>query len=303
MNWEKLGVVIEPQPATWWMSEYAGPSFVRVTGNDSIDVYVTGRDNRNVSRIGLVHATLTGTSFTINEIGAEPLFDVGEVGCFDENGVSYPWLVDRGQEWFLYYVGWVAGGRARFQNFTGLAVGPGPLGPFKRISRVPILDRIDEEPFGSGSCAVVPHGDAFRMVYTSFDSWQVGADATRPVYRLKEATSEDGINWHRNGRIVVDFKSTAEHVIGKPMLLVDGDLTHLWYSHRGDAYRIGYAYSVDGTTFTRNDENVGIGTSSEGWDSEMVEYAYVFDLNEFRYMIYNGNQFGKTGLGLAILRP
>ncbi len=33
----------------------------------------------------------------------------------------------------------------------------------------------------------------------------------------------------------------------------------------------------------------------------MIEYAYIFDYKGRRYMIYNGNNFGKTGIGLAIL--
>jgi hypothetical protein len=31
----------------------------------------------------------------------------------------------------------------------------------------------------------------------------------------------------------------------------------------------------------------------------MIEYAYVFDHNGNRFMIYNGNGFGKSGLGYA----
>jgi hypothetical protein len=33
----------------------------------------------------------------------------------------------------------------------------------------------------------------------------------------------------------------------------------------------------------------------------MIEYACVFDHSGDRYMIYNGNGFGKTGLGYARL--
>jgi hypothetical protein len=51
------------------------------------------------------------------------------------------------------------------------------------------------------------------------------------------------------------------------------------------------------------DERVGIHVSANGWDSEMIEYAFVFDLNGDRFMIYNGNDFGKTGLGYARLEP
>jgi len=32
----------------------------------------------------------------------------------------------------------------------------------------------------------------------------------------------------------------------------------------------------------------------------MIEYPYVFYHKEKRYMLYNGNGFGKTGFGLAV---
>ena len=43
----------------------------------------------------------------------------------------------------------------------------------------------------------------------------------------------------------------------------------------------------------------GIDASDSGWDSEMIEYPCVFDAAGTRYMLYNGNGFGKTGIGLA----
>ena len=51
----------------------------------------------------------------------------------------------------------------------------------------------------------------------------------------------------------------------------------MWYSYRGDAYRIGYAESVDGLEWERKDEEAGIDVSADGWDSEMIEYPCVFE--------------------------
>jgi hypothetical protein len=75
----------------------------------------------------------------------------------------------------------------------------------------------------------------------------------------------------------------------------------MWYSHRGPAYRIGYAESADGLAWRRLDHLAGIAPSDAGWDSEMIEYACVFDCQGARFMLYNGNAFGRTGMGLAVL--
>jgi hypothetical protein len=45
----------------------------------------------------------------------------------------------------------------------------------------------------------------------------------------------------------------------------------------------------------------GIEPSPEGWDGETVEYPWIFDHDGERYMLYNGNRYGLTGFGLAVL--
>jgi hypothetical protein len=39
----------------------------------------------------------------------------------------------------------------------------------------------------------------------------------------------------------------------------------------------------------------------DGWDSEMMCYPNVFECNKDTYLIYNGNDFGKNGFGIAKL--
>jgi hypothetical protein len=75
----------------------------------------------------------------------------------------------------------------------------------------------------------------------------------------------------------------------------------MWYSHRGKNYRIGYAESLDGLHWTRKDNEAGIHVSRSGWDSQMIEYPFVFDHQGSRYLLYNGNDYGKTGIGLGQL--
>ena len=73
----------------------------------------------------------------------------------------------------------------------------------------------------------------------------------------------------------------------------------MWFSCRGHRYRIEYAESQDGLTWTRLNDRGGLAPSESGWDAEMVAYGYVFDWGGCRYMLYNGNQYGRTGFGLA----
>jgi hypothetical protein len=300
MAWNKLGLVIQPDPAVWWMSHYTGPSFVEVGSGGILKIYVTGRDAANVSRIGIVEVSVNNP-MEILRVHSQPVFDVGALGCFDESGVSYPWLVHSEGKIYMYYVGWVAGGKTRFQNATGLAISEDSGQSFSRVSRAPILQRTNEEPIGTGSVCVVRESNLWRMWYTCFVEWANGAGAAQHYYHIRYAESRNGIDWVRTGHVAIDFENVAEHTIGKPMVIKDLDGYKMWYSYRGgrDSYRIGFASSSDGLTWNRNDSQAGIDVSESGWDSEMVEYAFVFSAGGERYMVYNGNQFGQSGLGLA----
>ena len=63
---------------------------------------------------------------------------------------------------------------------------------------------------------------------------------------------------------------------------------------------IAVADSDDGLTWSRR-ESLGLTAGPEPWESEMVEYPCVFDWNGRRYMLYNGNDYGRSGVGLAVL--
>ena len=41
---------------------------------------------------------------------------------------------------------------------------------------------------------------------------------------------------------------------------------------------------------------------ARGGDSEMIEYPFVFDHDGQRFMLYNGNGYGRSGFGVAVWR-
>ena len=77
----------------------------------------------------------------------------------------------------------------------------------------------------------------------------------------------------------------------------------MWFCYRGldFPYRVGYAESPDGTSWTRLDARAGIDVSASGWDSGMIAYPFVFDHGGNRYMLYAGGGYGREGMGLAVL--
>jgi len=301
-RWIRLGRILAPDPSREWMATCTGSSFAHPRRDGSaVDVYVTGRDSRNRSRIGVMTIDPERPDRALG-ITDEPVFDVGSRGAFDENGVSYPWLVEAGEALHMYYVGWMPTVLTPFQNHVGLAIGQAGH-PWRRFSRAPVLERTDEEFLSIGSVSVLREADRWRMWYTCFRAWGDREEDPKHVYVIKYAESNDGIAWQRENVICIDARLPAEHSIGRPSVLRRDGLYHMWFSYRGDAYRIGYAWSLDGREWNRRDEAAGLGPGPEPWESEAVCYSHVFPWRGALYMLYCGNQYGRDGLGLARFEP
>ena len=69
--------------------------------------------------------------------------------------------------------------------------------------------------------------------------------------------------------------------------------------HKG--YRLGYAESIDGIKWIRKDNEMNLDVSKDDFDNEMICYSSVIEINGKLVMFYNGNGFGKTGFGYALL--
>ena len=299
--WTKLGPILVPDRRREWMATYTGPSFAVAKPQDGVvDVYVTGRDTQNRSRIGVatIDPEHPGEPLAVSDA---PVFDLGALGAFDENGVSYPWIVDANGVQYMYYVGWMPTVLTPFQNHVGLAIRSGD-GPWRRFSRAPILPRTDEEYLSLGSSAVLRENGRWRMWYTCFRQWGRQPAEPKHVYVIKYAESADGTRWERPNLVCIDTERPDEYAIGRPSVLRRGGVYHMWYSYRGSRYRVGYAWSEDGVRWNRRDDLAGIDVSSSGWDAESICYSHVFECGRALYMLYCGNHYGRDGLGLAVFR-
>jgi hypothetical protein len=137
------------------------------------------------------------------------------------------------------------------------------------------------------------------MWYGSNLAWGAAPETMQHV--IKYAESTDGISWDRAGRIAVPLAGDGrEFAVARPNVIRERDRYRMWYSRRTPDYRIGYAESPDGNAWTRRDELAGIEPSPGSWDGRTIEYACVFDAAGDRYMLYNGDDYGRAGFGLAV---
>lgn len=301
-RWKKIKHVFEPQGEYPWMVSHAANPFVVQLNENTLRIYFTSRDAENRSHI--TYADFDASQdFKLISIAPEPVLVPGEAGLFDDSGTAMGWLLREGDQQLLYYLGWNLKVTVPWLNTIGLAVSDPQTGKFKKYSRVPLLDRSEEDPFSiSYPCVLFDQG-IYRMWYGSNLAW--GKQQHEMQHVIKYAESLNGLHWKRSGRVVVGLEHTGEYALSKPVVLKDNETYRMWYSYRssnkGETYRIGYAESPDGFTWKRADETVDLDVSAEGWDGEMICYPFVFDYKGKRLMLYNGNGYGRTGFGLAEL--
>jgi hypothetical protein len=227
-------------------------------------------------------------------MSSEPVLDLGELGAFDDNGVTSSCAVVQGGRTFLYYTGWTLGVTVPFFFFVGCAVREEGSSRFVRVSRAPILERADVDPYLSASPWVIADDRGWRMWYVSADRWERVGGKPRHWYRIKYAESDDGIQWRRDGRVCIDFED-HEYAISRPCVVRDGDRYRMWFASRGSAYRLAYAESDDGFEWRRMADPAGTPERGDG-DAEMQAYPLVHTLGERRVLLYNGDEYGRTGV-------
>jgi hypothetical protein len=305
MQWNKLGLVYKPDGSSHWAVSHAMIPTPVVLDDNTIRVFVTFCDEHFIGRPGYVDVDARDPKRVLR-VSPSPLLDVGVTGTFDDNGVLCCSVarLDDGR-FYMYYAGFELGVKIRYKLFTGVAVSDDGGESFHRVRQTPILDRSDTEMAFRGGPFARRDGDRFRLWYVSGSEWEEIDGKQMPVYVLKYLESDDGVEWGREGRLVLDISGDDEHGFGRPWVttLPDGRY-QLFYSIRRRslrAYRLGYAESDDGLNWTRMDESMGLDVTPGEFDSDAIMYAAVITVHGHTYCFYNGNEFGRDGFAVAEL--
>jgi predicted GH43/DUF377 family glycosyl hydrolase len=300
LKWKKIGLIFEPKQQFPWLQTHASVPVVDKIDDEIYRIYFSGRDLSNHSSIGWIEINIKNPQ-KILKISEQPILSPGNTGNFDDSGVMATSLVNVNEKKFLYYVGWNQRKSVPFHWSIGLAISTDLGKNFIKFSEGPIMERNHIDPYFVSSPTVIKENKIWKMWYISGLGWKKSDNKLIIPYNVRYAESLDGINWKRNREFCMNFKDSGQTRIGRVSILKEDKKYKIWYSHAGKSYRIGYAESLDGMNWERKDELTGIDVSKTGWDSEMIEYSCVFKHKEKKYMLYNGNNYGKTGIGLAIM--
>jgi hypothetical protein len=301
--WKKRGLVYVADGKEDWAVSHAYVPTSMLLDEERIRVYVSFLDKDKIGRGSFVDVSASNP-LEVLRVSEKPILDIGEPGTFDDNGVTPISVVRQGENLYLYYIGWQLGVKVRYFLFTGLAISNDGGEIFTKYANVPILDRSEKEQMYRCGTFVLFDDEKWKMWYIAGDKWIDVHGKQVPTYNLRYLESLDGINWGKQGKVCMDFANTDEYGFGRPFVIKENGSYKMWYSIRtiSQGYRIGYAESKDGLNWNRKDQEVGIDVSLGGWDSEMICMACIQKTKYGTYLFYNGNNYGETGFGVAVLQ-
>ena len=267
--------------------------------DDGFDLHYSARDERNRAHIARTRVAVADGELALGDTDDDPVLAPGPLGAFDDCGVTSSCVVPDGERRLLFYTGWTLARSVPFLFFAGLAVSENGGRDYVRASPAPVLERSSIDPFLTASPFVLRDGGMWRMWYVSCVRWEAAEPEPRHYYHLRYAESDDGFTWRREGRVALDF-APGEYALARPHVVKENGRYRMWFCARGDAYRLAYAESEDGLSWRRMDDAAGLDPTPGTWDSEMIAYPHVVDAGARRWLLYNGNGYGRTGIGAAV---
>ena len=301
-NWKKLGLIFAPSGCDW-MKTHAQNPLPEDLGDGRYRVHFAARDGQNRAHGGYFVFDIRNPR-TVLEVSDVPTIGLGSLGAFDDCGVMPSGLVEWHGKKLMYYTGWSKAVEVPFSFHIGLAILEDNGRTYHRASLAPVLGRNHYDPFITGAPYVLKEGGLLRMWYISATKWVKEFENEKPkhYYTVKYAESPDGLSWTCSSHLCIDYEN-AEYAIARPVVWRTGRGYRMWFTYRGgqDTYRVGIAESDDGVNWKRMKHSLGIDVSPEGWDSEMICYAHPLFWQGKMYALYNGNAYGATGIGLAVL--
>ena len=317
MKWKKVGKIFDPSQYILANDchEFAQSPQVLLF-DDFVRIYFSTRSFNPASGKYLSHIAFVDMCKSFKEVirvSDNTVIPLGELGCFDEHGI-FPMNVLRHKDAILGYTcGWNRRTSVSVDTAIGLVKSVDDGVTFERLGSGPVLAASLKEPCLVGDGFVKVINNTFHMWYIFGTGWKrYAADA--PVdrtYKIGHAISVDGVTWIKEeARQIISDRLGPDESQALPTVIEIAGRFHMFFCYResfdfrkakGRGYRIGHAWSSDLINWTRDDECPLLESSENDWDSEMQCYPHVFECDSKVYLLYNGNEFGRHGFGLAVL--
>lgn len=317
LRWRRRGKIFDPRDhalASHCREFAQSPQALAFDG--FIRVYFSSRQRDDAGKF-LSHVCYVDFSKDFSrvlDVNREPVIPLGRLGCFDQHGIFPMNVLRHGERILGYTSGWTRRVAVSVDTGIGLAISHDGGRTFERTGDGPVLAASLHEPFLVGDPFVLCIDGRFHMWYIFGTRWIRASGSSTPdrVYKIGHATSDDGVRWIKaDGCPVIEDRLHENESQALPTVAKIGDRYHMFFCFResldfraekGRGYRLGHAYSEDLRTWTRDDASGGMAMPADGWDAEMMCYPHLFECDGHVHLLYNGNEFGRHGFGLATLK-
>ena len=316
MRWRRLGKIFDPTSVNLMEGQCGfAQSPQALLFDNHVRIYFSTR-TRDASGQYLSHVAFVDFDRGLKRVIGHShgvVAPLGKLGTFDEHGIFPMSVIRIGDRIFGYTTGWTRRRSVPVDSAIGLVVSDDGGTRFRKYSDGPILGPSPNQPFLVGDAFVARFHDRYHMWYIHGTRWLADqpTDSPERVYKIAHARSVDAIEWTISGGTPpIADRLGADECQALPTVVELGGRFHMWFCYRQATdfranrlrgYRIGHAVSDDLRNWTRQDENGGLEPGDRGWDGDMVCYPNVFHLDGQLYLLYNGNEFGRGGFGLAVL--
>ena len=297
MAWKKLGKIYHMRPLHPKLNSHASNPLAVHLYDDVFRVFFSARDKKNRSSVGSVDIDIL--KLTIVKECDKPIISFGSKDSFYSHGISIGNLYSEKERNYILFMGWNIRNNEHWRGDIGRLEVKKNF-DLNLNSKQPFLTTDKEDEISLSYPFVMFHEGIYKMWYGSTLDWH--SENGEMIHVIKYATSSDGTNWVKHG-IAIPFEIGKAQAFSRPIVLFEEKTYHMWYSYRsgdGTKYRIGYSKSFDGMMWECKNNESGIHVADSGWDSEMICYPFVIEHKNNKYMLYNGNEFGKYGFGIAI---
>lgn len=318
MRWEKMGQIFDPTQHVLpnGCAQFA-QSPQALVFDEFVRIYFSSRAVDPINGKYLSHVAFVDMKKNLREVirtSDKEVIALGGLGNFDEHGIFPMSVVRHRAAIYAYTCGWNRRVSVSVDTAIGLAISYDDGLTFKRIGNGPVLAASLNEPFLVGDGFVKIIGDTFHMWYIFGIGWKKYTTNAPPdrTYKIGHAVSNDGISWNKEeARQIISDRLGPDESQALPTVIEVEGRYHMFFCYRqsfdfrknkGRGYCIGHAWSDDLYNWTRDDENPLLEGSLGDWDSDMQCYPNVFKCDGRIYLLYNGNEFGRYGFGVAELQ-
>ncbi len=276
---------------------------------DTLRIFLGMCDSDNIGRIGYIDVNPNNPREILN-YSKTPSLDIGQDGCFDDNGVLPSGIVEEDGKLYMFYSGYQKVSKVPYLIFPGIAVSEDQGKTFKRLSKKPFLDRSDNELSIRAAIHCMKDGGGYKIWYLGGSEWiKKNELQLAPKYDIKYKFVKNNsilsiLNGFSDQVTSLELNNDDEYGLSMPQVFIENGIYKMIYSIRtiSKGYRMGYAESLNkGKSWIRKDDQINLSISEKGFDSDMVCFGHLQKVKSKTYLFYCGNHYGIGGIGYAEL--